>query len=241
MNMRLVSGTDNITTIFKETRNLAPKQAALVALEYVFGLPKRAIGFYNDDDSGTAFNAHPQSNVEPHNRIFYFQHKTTLANLSGSALNDLTRRFLENLRHRIFQSSIGSEWVDMPDLYSFLQVELFEASVEAMCGPIIFRLNPDFTKEFWEFDRCMPSLFKGYPRWMVPRSYRALDKALKSVKQWHTFAHEHYDPSQILANDENWDEYFGSKLIKERLEYSKKMEPLNADALASEDMGLMWA
>jgi len=70
----------------------------------------------------------------------------------------------------------------MPDLHSFVQVELFEASVEAMCGPIIFRLNPDFTKEFWEFDRCRPNLFKGYPRWMVPGSYRALYKALKSVK-----------------------------------------------------------
>ncbi len=239
--MRFVSGFDNISTIFKETQNLAPKQATLVALENVFGLAKPAVAFYNADDSGTSFNAHPQSTVKPQNRVFYLQYKTTLAHLSGSALNDLTGRFLENLRQRIFKSSIGSEWMDMPDLYSFLQFELFHASVEAMCGPIIFRLNPDFTEEFWEFDRCMPNLFKGYPRWMIPASYRALDKALKSVKQWHAYAHEHYDASRIIPNDEDWDIYFGSKLIKERLEYSRKMEPMDEDAVASEDLGLLWA
>ncbi len=91
MNMRFASGSDNITTIFKEIRNLASKQAAFSALEYVFGLPKRALDFYKTYDSGTAFSAHPQSKVEPHNRVFNFQHKTTPANLTGSALNDLTR------------------------------------------------------------------------------------------------------------------------------------------------------
>lgn len=239
--MRFVSGSDKISTIFKQTRNLAPKQAALVALEKVFGLPKPALALYNADDSGTAFNAHPQSKVAPHNRIFYLQHKATVTNLSGSALNDLTRRFLENLRQRILKSSIGSEWVEMPDLYSFLQVELFHASVEAMCGPIIFCLSPDFTREFWEFDRWMPNLFKGYPRWMIPGSYRALDKALNSIKQWHAFAHEHYDASQIVPNNEDWDMYFGSKLIKERLEYSGKIKSMDEDAVASEDLGLLWA
>ena len=239
--MRFVSGSDNISTIFKQTRNLEPKEAVLVALEYVFGLPKPAVAFYEADDSGTAFNAHPQSKVEPHNRIFYLQHKTTLMHLSGSALNDLTRRFLDSLRLRISQSSIGPEWVEMPDLYPFLQVELFHASVEAMCGPIIFRLNPSFTEDFWAFDKCVPNLFKRLPRWMVPGSYRALEKALKTVKQWHAVAHEQYDPNQIAPNDEDWDQYFGSKLIKERIAYSKKMGPMDEDALASEDLGLLWA
>ena len=239
--MRFIAGSDNIITVFKQTRNLAPKQAIIVALYYVFGLSKKAVDFYAADDSGTAFNPHPQSKVEPHNRVFYLQHRVALTHLSGSSLNDLSRRFLECLRNRIFTSSIGSKWVDMPDLYYFLQVELFHASVEAMCGPIIFRLSPDFTQDFWEFDRCMPNLFKGYPRWMVPGSYRALDKALTSVKQWHAFAHEHYDASQITPNDEDWDQYFGSKLIKERLEYCKKMEPMDDDAVASEDLGLLWA
>ena len=239
--MRFVSGSENISTIFKQTRNLAPKEAIILALEYVFGLPKAAIDFYEADDSGTAFNAHPQSKVEPQNRIFYIQHKTMLMHLSGSALNDLTRRFLDNLRYRISESRIGSEWVEMPDLYSFLQVELFHASVEAMCGPIIFRLNPNFSEDFWAFDKCVPNLFKRLPRWMVPGSYRSLEKALKTVKQWHAAAHEQYDPSQIAQNDEDWDQYFGSKLIKERIAYSKKMGPIDEDALASEDLGLLWA
>ena len=239
--MWFVSGSDNISTIFKQTRDLAPKEAVLVALEYVFGLPKPAVAFYEADDSGTAFNAHPNSRVEPHNRIFYLQHKTALMHLSGPALNGLTRRFLDNLRQRISGSSIGSEWVEMPDLYPFLQMELFRASVEAMCGPIIFQLNPNFSEDFWAFDKCVPNLFKRLPRWMIPGSYKALEKALKTVKQWHAIADEQYDPSQIVPNDEGWDQYFGSKLIKDRIAYSKKMGPMDADAIASEDLGLLWA
>ena len=38
--------------------------------------------------------------------------------------------------------------VDTPDLYSFLQAKLFRALVSAMCGPIIFHLSLNFTKEF---------------------------------------------------------------------------------------------
>ena len=236
-----MAGSDNVVTVFKQTRNLAPKQAILDALCNVFGVSKKAVAFHAADDSGTAFNPYSQSKVEPHNRIFYLQHKTLVAHLSGSSLNELTRRFLDVLRNRIVKSSIGSEWEDMPDLHSFLQLELFQASVEAMCGPNFLRLSPNFPQEFWEFDRCTPDLFKGYPRWVKPQSYRALEKVLKSVKQWHASAREHYDANQTLPNNEDWDDYYGSKLIKERLEYCKKMEPMDADAVASEDLGLLWA
>ena len=54
-------------------------------------------------------------------------------------------------------------------------------------------------------------------------------------------AHEHSNCTKISVNDPEWELYFGSKLVRARQEYSAGLEPMNADALAAEDLGLLFA
>ena len=54
-------------------------------------------------------------------------------------------------------------------------------------------------------------------------------------------AHEHSDCSKIGANDPEWEPYFGSKLMRARQEYCRGMKFMNEDALAAEDLGLIFA
>ena len=153
----------------------------------------------------------------------------------------MTDFYLNVLKRGCQSSQIGPEWVDHPDLYRFLQDKVFRAAVEAMCGRHLLSQSATFVDDFWEFVDSVPTLIKGLPRWLSPRPYRVRGRLLESIKRWHNLAHEKSDSSKIGADDPEWDSYFGSKLIRARQEYSRNMPWMNADVLAAEDLGLLFA
>ena len=96
----------------------------------VFGTPRHIIPFYEADDSGTGTDPIPGSKTKPAHRIFYFQAYAILKYLSGPNLIKMSERYMTNLgRNFNNNQSIQTEWVDLPDLYAFLQVETFRAVV----------------------------------------------------------------------------------------------------------------
>ncbi|MCJ1463451.1 hypothetical protein MMC07_002058 [Pseudocyphellaria aurata] len=220
---------------------MSTKSGVLLALENIFGTPPDVIPFYAADDSGVNVVPLPGSTVKAEHRLNYLQVRAAHKHLSGPGLGHMTERFLMTLRRRIDKSQIGSEWIEMPDLYRFLQIEVFHAAVEAMCGSYLLSQYPTFVEDFWEFDRSVPTLFKALPRWMTPKPYKVRDRLLKAVKRWHKMAHENSDCTKIGADDAEWDPYFGSKLIRARQDYSLGMDFMNADARAAEDLGLIFA
>ena len=153
----------------------------------------------------------------------------------------MTELFLDVLKRRFQGTQINSEWIDQPDLYRFLQYEVFSAAVEALCGSHLLSQSPTFVEDFWEFVASVPTLVKGLPQWMSPKPYRIRRRLLDAIKRWHKMAHEHSDCTKTGANDPEWEPYFGSKLMRARQEYSRSMNFMNADALAAEDLGLIFA
>ena len=138
-------------------------------------------------------------------------------------------------------TTIGLEWVELPDLWLFIQNLVFPASTETLCGSFILSLNPNLTQEFWAFDQTVPALVKGFPRWSVPGAYKARDKMLSNIKRWHQFANEHSDVFKTGSDQPDWDPYFGSKFVKTRQKFLTEIEIMDADGRASEDLGLLFA
>lgn len=225
----------------KASRCMNTKGAVLLALENMFGTPSDVIPFYAADKSGVNSAPLPGSRVQPEHRITYLQVKAAHKHLSGTGLAQMTEFFLNVLKRRFSESQVRSEWVDQPDLYAFLQDEVFRAAVEALCGPHLLPQSPTFVEDFWQFVADVPTLIKGLPRWISPGPYRTRQRLLDAVKKWHNHASEHSDFSKIGPNDPEWEPYFGSKLIRARQEYSSKMPWMNKDALAAEDLGLIFA
>lgn len=81
--------------------------------------------------------------------------------------------------------------------------------------------------------------FKGYPRWLAPLAYLNRSKLLRSVKDWHSFARDNFQDSYIESDGH--DPYYGSALIRARQDFLSQIDSFNADALASQDLGLLWA
>jgi hypothetical protein len=241
--MFLVSGADQYIGLFnnKASRSLNTKGAVLLALKNLFGTPANVIPFYAADDSGVNSTPLPGSRVKAEHRITYFQTRAAHKYLSGPALVQMTDCFLGVLRRRMDESQIGLEWTEYPDIYAFLQDNVFRAAVEALCGSHLLSQSPTFVEDFWEFTSSVPALITGFPLWMWPKPYRTRRRLLDAVKKWHKVAHEQADCTRIGVNDPEWEPYFGSKLMRARQEYSAGMEPMNAEALAAEDLGLIFA
>ena len=225
----------------KALRCINTKAAVLLALENMFGTPSDVIPFDAADNLGVNSTPLSGSGVQPEHRITYLQVKAAHKHLSGTGLVQMTEFFLNILERRFLERQVRREWADHPDLYMFLQDEVFRAAVDALCGPHLLSQSPTFVKEFWQFVTDVPMLIKGLPRWMSPGPYCTRQRLLDAIKKWHNYAIEHSDFSKTGPNDPEWEPYFGSKSIRARQEYSSNMPFMNKDALAAEDLDLIFA
>lgn len=236
----LVGDPDHVKILLKPIPSLRPMGSELV-MKDVFGTPEITLPLYFDD-SGPLVRPTPGSQVLPENRMYYHHMKAAHDHLTGINAIRLGKRYMDILSRSLADdNSISAEWVDLPDLRQFIENLVFPASVETLCGTSILSLNPTLMEDFWAFDRNMPILFKGVPRWLCPGAYESRDKILKMIKKWHAFAYEHSDFSKTGLNDPEWDPYFGSKYIKMRHSFLNKIDVMNADGRASEDLGFLFA
>lgn len=146
-------------------------------------------------------------------------------------------RFQNLLLRQISEQHIGSHLVEMPDFYSFIQIMISAAAVEAMCGPALLKLNPTWIQDFWEFDKSIPKFLGGFPRLFARAAYKARGRCLEGIKTWHKYAHDSFDESCVEPDD--YDPFFGSYLMRSRQKVWAKMKPMDADTMASDDLGIL--
>ena len=227
--------------LLRASRDLTNKPSMILALRNLFGVPIRALKYYEADDSGTMPKPAVGSNIRPEDRIFFHQHHSAHKYLTGHALNLMTERLIDNFERQVLMADLGHDWTTMPNFWLFFRSMMFEASIEALFGKHMLSLNPELREDFWEFDRHGLSILKGLPPWTNPSGYGARKRAISAVKKWHQFASEHVDATKVSADDPEWEPYWGAKVFKARQQYMGEMHFLDQDAKASEDLGFMFA
>lgn len=241
--MSLLKGADSITTLLKSSRDLSSEHWLVQALVNAFGVEVADAPFYLADDTGIGNQPDPRSKMtNPDHRIFHLVFKSVHSGLSGASLEEMERQLVRNLSSQIHQTDIKSDtWTDISDLYgSLIRTVAFRASVVSLCGAHVFETIPTFVDDFWVFDSALPDLFKEMPRWLAPASYAARDRMKQNLQKWQAFAHEHYDVRQGQLDNREWEEFFGSRLMRTRHEFFQKM-PLSKETIAADDLGLIWA
>lgn len=192
----------------------------------MFNTPNEDMMFFKADDSGITHDPHPQSSRAPEDRVFYLMHKATVDCLAGSHLTIAAHNFQTALANRIESSPIANEWVEMDDLYNFVQPLISYSTVQAMCGAKFLQMFPEFIGDFWNFNNKMPKLLQGWPRWMLPKAWQARERCIAIMKKW-----------RKLCNEENFD---GNAMIPRRWSYFSKMQGLSERGVASSDLGILW-
>jgi hypothetical protein len=239
----ILNGATSIATLFKSSRYLSSEKWLVQVLVNAFGVDAADAPFYLADDTGIGSQPEPHSsNVLPEHRIFYLVYKSVHDGLSGARLEEMQRQLVRNLTFNLLTLDVDyDKWTDIPDLYGSLIRKLcFTASTTSLCGSRIFEVIPNLEADFWDFDGHLPSLFREMPSVLVPAAYKARDKMKANLQKWHEFAHEHFDVSRDHTDKEDWEEYFGSKLMRTRHTFFRGM-PLSKSTIAADDLGLLWA
>ena len=235
----VVSGPELIQALFKEP-SLHTKAYRSLSIINILGIPRHAIDWWIQDDSGHHAQPHPESKIPAHLRIEYLHTALSLRFLTGRSLASFSLRFTTTLRDGLQSyASTNSDWRECPDLFAFMQAHLFPPAVEAMCGTKLLAINPDFVREYWAFNKNLPLLAKGYPRWLYPFAYSARDKCLQSIKKWHKTVSSALQAPVI--DPKEWVPEYGAEFIKSRHEIWSKMPFMDANAMAGEDLGMIWA
>ncbi|KAI0404662.1 cytochrome P450 [Xylaria palmicola] len=236
----LVANPEHIQSMFKNSRLLSNKPVTIYVLDHLLGASRKILSFYDADDSGLAAKARVGSNVRPEDRVYYFQIRTAHKYLSGQHLQALNERFMATLDRDFEAMNIGEDWVEYPDLYRFLQLTVTHSSIETVFGSKLLELNPTFVEDFWEFEANAPKLLHAMPRFLIPLAFRVRDKLLRSFVKWHAHANSHFNCTITNSEEPDWEPNFGSRLIRRRQDALLKMGPMDAEARASEDLGLMF-
>lgn len=134
----------------------------------------------------------------------------------------------------------SGDWAQVDDFFKWWTRKFFAAAITALCGPHIIRLNPSFVEDFWEYMDNWPMVSKFYPAFIAPKAYASRRRVLDSIKRWHEYARQHSDYRLNGPQDPEWDEYWGSTLLKVRQHWGQDAG-MDDDALASEDLAVITA
>ncbi|KAI1368064.1 cytochrome P450 [Xylaria arbuscula] len=237
----VVSGVDNLKALFKASSACTSIPFVKFALGHAFGLPARALKLFDKDDSGGNPVPHPHSTVEARNRIDYRVHDSLTRFLEGKGLPSFWNRFAAKITQRLhaMHSRIGADWTYQPDLMKVVGDEATVAILDALCGPYLLALNPDFLESFWNFDRNLQTYLQGIPWFLAPRAYAERKRALNAVKTWQQHARDHFTESSIGADGD--DPFWGCSFFRERQKMFLEMDGFDHAAIASQDFGAIWA
>ena len=204
-----------INVLFKPTPAISSGTTQPIVIKNVLGMPNHILPLYYEDDSGPLLKPIPGNQVRPENRIRFFHTGAAHQHLAGNNGIRLGERYMDIMGQRLLKSTVEElEWIELPDLWHFIQNLVFPASTETLCGSSILSLNPTLTQDFWAFDQTVLTLVKGFPQWLAPSTYKARGKMLSNIKRWHKFANEHSDVFNNGSEQPDWDPYFGSKFVK---------------------------
>jgi hypothetical protein len=188
------------------------------------GTPAETVNFYKKDNG----------------QMDHVQMAHIRQHFTGPSLIAMTKKVYEQLKTKIDKevSEQGSEWMDIPDLFTFVQTHVTVAITETLMGTSIIEQNPQMTADQWIFMDRSIEMLNGLPRFLMPAAYNARDRLLASLKIWSR-------KSEALRNegkaDSNWDPQAGSGLLQERQERYAKTIGFNEDARVSQLLGLLFA
>lgn len=234
----VINRPEDIVQIFKQSAILTNKPYRKF-VSNTFGVPEEAKILFAADVTGLRHKNQAGTSIKQEYRVDYLMHTFITQFMSGPSLGPLATRFTDNLIRRLEAEDIGHEWTEFPDLYVFIRDHMFYASVVAMFGEQLFKLNPNFCEEFWAFEKTVPELSKGLPKWMNRSAIEARDRCLASVQEWGIYLREQASIRPRI--DPVYDPVFGSEIVQKRHDAFAKMPAMSPKGIACEDLGLIWA
>ncbi|KAI1842734.1 hypothetical protein JX265_005061 [Neoarthrinium moseri] len=237
LHMYMITGADNIQTLFRNSKDLTFEFMQIRVAQTVKGLPEQDATRLSIDNSGTL--ATPLSPVPEKERIWRQLHNIYAENLAhGRAVDCLTSMFVSEFSRMIDEEPRG-KW-KRTQVYKLLQDKMFRASTMVLAGPGILESNPGFAKKFWQYDAGFMKLLLGNPRFACRQAWDARDHCLEATKRWLANGWAKMDWQAASQQNPDWEPNFGHRLVRAR-EQCLQSYGVSLEGRASLQMGLIWA
>ncbi|KAI2471074.1 Pfs, NACHT and ankyrin domain protein [Annulohypoxylon bovei var. microspora] len=233
---------ETVCKIMRQRSNLTPISIRFIfPARILFGMPEeKGLDAYRFDNSGPLEKPREESNVLSHDRIDNLHHQAFQRALVGPGLAPITLRFRTATCEKFNALHINSpQWTEVGDLFTFVGKAVSTGLTEAIFGPSLLKLHPDFIDNIWEYDSELPWLVRMIPRWINPRPHIARDKVLEQIRAWHAYARQGFREDHI-GPDGDSDPYWGSGMIRCLHQALTGSGKHSDDAMAAHDLGLIW-
>jgi len=238
-NVYFIYGPDNVAKLRKYPKTITTPGVTTFVLKTLFGMAPSAVNMYTSDDSGIYTNPRPGSHVKPNNRIDHLTHTNFHKHLLGEGLTNIYQGFAMSLMRRLPSLNIQAQWTSFPDLADFWLPPMTSAMNEALAGPILECVNPEFTNTLLKYYFYLHSLMKGVPRWLIPEAYNLQENLIRDVATWHAIAKARFQESDIDITTDR-DPWWGSAFMRERQNLLKQVDSWDAHSIAASDFGIFW-
>lgn len=238
----LVSGRKNVQSVFAKWKNVNNEKIMLgMNLPTWYRLTKQDLAKWALDRSGRGRNPMPGSENRPHHqRYFYgYEHVHTEYLSKPQWLNPLVEKYQE-----IFQKRIDTydyrDWTELSVL-KWWRNDVTECAVEALLGPKVLQIRPDFCDLFWQFDEHTFSLAIGFPKWLYSTPYKVQKEYLETIQAYLDAAYKEFDYNDPAALEAPWEPHFGAQVSRQVITWFKECG-FNAKDTAAGALGiLVWA
>jgi hypothetical protein len=216
---------DQIKRVMTASKELDPNPFIHeMILGQMLGSPEETIDFYKHDEG----------------KMDHIQMAHIRQHVTGTGLIHLTKKVYERLNVNIAKAVSGAngEWLEIPDLFLFVQNQVTIAITETMMGTNILEQYPEMTEDQWIFIDRSVEIVMGLPRSLVSTAYDARDRLLANLKQWNSKSETLRIQGKANAI---WDAHAGSGLLQERQERYAATPGFSEDARVSQILGLLFA
>ncbi|KAI1078088.1 cytochrome P450 [Whalleya microplaca] len=233
---------ETVCKIMRQRSYLTPIAVRFVfPAKSLFGMPEdNGLDAYRVDDSGPLERARAGSNIPSQDRIDYLHHQAFQRAFMGPGLTPITLRFRASIRAQVTALSLNSpQWTEVGDLFALVGKLVSAAITEAIFGPSLLQLHPDFIDNMWAYDGALPWLVRMIPRWINPQPHRARDKVLEQIKEWHIYARQGFQEDNVEP-DRDSDPFWGSEMVRHLHKVLVESKKHSNDAMSAHDLGLIW-
>ncbi|KAF2123049.1 cytochrome P450 [Lophiotrema nucula] len=192
----------------------------------LMGSPKSAVDFYMSGDDRADFAQTVQMR----------QHLTGLS--LGFMTKKLFQAFRTNVSNLLGAYADGT-WVDISDLYAFIEDQLTRAIVETLMGSAFLEGYPEMVADLWTHIEATDHFFKGLPRILMPTAFAARDRLLSHLMSYSEKV-ERFQGEKGHSSAAEWDSVAGSALLQDREALFSSMPGHGQEGRAAQSLGLVY-
>ncbi|PGH12922.1 hypothetical protein AJ80_06527 [Polytolypa hystricis UAMH7299] len=176
-------------------------------------------------------------------RLAWELHAQLPLHLEGPNLVCMVSKFVETLYANLdkeFPKGQGAsgQWVTL-DLCEFVKRHMTMASIPSLYGSRIVDMWPRLYEDFWEFDAVMQILLLDLPDVLLPTAAARRKLMLQKLIEWEDQASKYKSIEEIEAEDPDWDEYWGARLLRARYRAAAK-NGISKAGRGPFQLGLIW-